>query len=492
MVLKFSFKHCHRSEKDLADSNIQDLRIDAESLLGGRCDTCTALFDVKKVERNEENQPNITPELTTLTLDLKSYVIANYFKLLVKWGTEIELSRTTVVNNTDGDTSLCNFYPLWGEDLSGVDENEKNLCSLSIILDNKAKDYSLVISSSSSLAAERRMRRINDLAVTATLMRDAAAMINWCPQHREALNESNMLREVLNKTKAAVLFHESADRIISADVVALTVEDRKVVFVFLAALVPQQTIWSVPQNCVSDYTIAEWGELRKTFAVKLDVKGSEKRSLKGLSNSQKSTKSLKVWGFEPAMNEALKFILATAPAASFLGPSPTNRKPIVLEPSTSRIFKHALDFRRDGQNSDSSQRGIEFNSTGFINEGALDWEIAQNERKLFQGHFTFLDREAGMLYQAFEKYFKAFIYQSFRIIMRDSESTAADSIQSVAADETNGKSAMDSSFILRLLYSSSALHLSQNIGMECPTFLQGQHRTPGESNTLRDNLKANL
>ena len=433
-----------------------------QPLSRGGCDTtCTAALTAEKFEEGEEKEPNFTPELTTLTLDLVCYVIANYFKLLVKWGTDMEVSRTTSVDNADGDTDLCNFYPLWGENMTGVDESERNLCSLSIILDNKAKNYSLVISSSSTFAAEKRMKRIKDLAETATLMRDAAAMINWCPQHREALNESNMLREVLNRTKSAVLFHESEDRIISADVVALTVEDRKVVFIFLAALNPQQTIWSVPQLCVSDYTIADWGELRRTFAVKLDVKGSEKRTMKGLPNNQKSTKSLKVWGFEPTMNEALKFILATAPAASlppFSSSNPTNRRPIILEPSTSRMFKHALDFRRDGQNFDSSQKDVDYDSTGGISEGTHDWEIAQNERKFFQGHFTFLDREAGMLYQAFEKHFKVYIYQSFRVIMRDSESTAADSTQSVLAVENNGRFMMNSylelSFVMLTVYTS--------------------------------------
>ena len=75
----------------------------------------------------------------------------------------MEVSRTTSVDNADGDTDLCNFYPLWGENMTGVDESERNLCSLSIILDNKAKNYSLVISSSSTFAAEKRMKRIKDL-----------------------------------------------------------------------------------------------------------------------------------------------------------------------------------------------------------------------------------------------------------------------------------------------------------------------------------------
>ena len=122
------------------------------------------------------------------------------------------------------------------------------------------------------------------------------------------------------------------------------------------------------------------------------------------------------------------------------------------------MFKNALDFRRDGQNLDSSQKDVDFDSTGAISEGTPDWEIAQNERKIFQGHFTFLDREAGMLYQAYEKHFKAYIYQSFRIIMRDSESTAADSTQSVATVEINGRFIVNSSselnFVMLTVYTS--------------------------------------
>ena len=86
-----------------------------QPLSRGECDTtCTAALTAEKFEEGEEKEPNFTPELTTLTLDLACYVIANYFKLLVKWGTDMEVSRTTSVDNADGDTDLCNFSPQSG------------------------------------------------------------------------------------------------------------------------------------------------------------------------------------------------------------------------------------------------------------------------------------------------------------------------------------------------------------------------------------------
>lgn len=400
------------------------------------------------------NQPSKIPASTTLVLDLKCYVIANYFKLLIKWGADARSSQATCLDDAERVTELNDTLPLWGEDLWDVDENEREQCNLAVILDNKAKNYSLTITSSSPTAAAKRMERIKSLAAIAIRMRGSAAMINWCPQHREALNESNMLREILNRTKAAVLFHEGEDRVISADVVTLDEEDRNIVFSFLAALVPQQSIWSVPHYCVADYTTTEWGALRRTFAVKLDVKGSDKRAVKGLQGSQKGSKSLKVWGFEPSMNEALKFILTTActtPAptiSSGLSRAPineifNNRELLMMRPSAS---KSVTELPRDGQISDS-ERENDFDRTGSAHEGNIDWGVPVNDKRNFQGHFTFLDREAGMLYQAYEKYFKVFIYQSFRITMKDSESNTADYTQTALFVENNSKNGSNRSSI---------------------------------------------
>ena len=387
----------------------------------------------------------------TLTLDLACYVIANYFKLLVKWGTEAAASTTNVDGSIDGELEADDTLPLWGEDLEGVDENEEKASSLNVLLDNKAKNYRLLINSSSLVIAERRMERIKRLLATTISMRQTVAMINWCPQHREALNESNLLKELLSKTKAAVLFHESEDRVISADVVALTKDHLKTVFLFLAALIPRQAVWSVPQSCIAAYTAPDWVELRRNYAVKLDLKGADKRIVKGASNSQKGIKFLKVWGFEPSMDKALKFIMTTPPSSviqqqnSGVGSSPPNRKRIVTE---SQDGRPSLSGRRDSRDFDAGNRSNDsFNTDNsrYGNDRNEEWNTSTKDRKSFNGHFIFLDREAGMFYQAFEKHFQAFLSQSFRIEMKDSDATMSEMPQTVHAIDNSGKNTISRS-----------------------------------------------
>ena len=392
-----------------------------------------------------ENEKGVCHEKTVLVLDLTCYAIANYFKVLVKWGIEV-YSIPGVPGKCNGEELEENdTLPLWGEYLEGEKVEDEELSNLTVLLDNKAKNYCLHISSYCPTVAAERMKRIERLALLTISMRETVAMIDWCPQHREALNESNMLKDLLNKTKATVLFHESKDKVISADVVALTIGDRKIAFKFLAALIPRQAEWSVPADCVTEYTTADWVELRRNYAVKLDIKGGYKKIVKGLSTSQKGTKSLKVWGFEPSMDLALKYILAATAASSrqclhfSRSAGYESSKNLSTDQMNSRIVKNSPGLFSDRHDSDAGDQDNIYDNGSHINDGNDGWGTSTRDKRSFYGHYIFLDREAGMLYQAFEKEFQAFLFQSFHVNLRDSHSTMSEVIPVGGVYDMSGK-----------------------------------------------------
>ena len=378
---------------------------------------------------------------TVLKLDLECYAIANYFKLLLKWGSEsavfseessyasIHDEKTMESDSSDIDTAL-----LWGEEPEKIGEPSRDLSSVTVVLENKARNYGLIISSYCPLEAAARVERMTKLAAIAVSMRQTIPMRDWCPQHREAINESDALSTVLNTTKSAVLFHESKDRIISADVVGLTEPHQRTVRLFLEALIPRHAEWVVPHDCVSEYTSGNWIDLRRKFAIKLDVKGGEKKSLRGTSSNSKGTKSLKVWGFEPSMDMALRCILGqlvssiSAPqsylvaalAATGIGSGRrvVNTR-IAPEPLGSRIMKASIGAYRD--------KGPDELDVHEDSKSNLETKERDKDKSLIQGHYVFLDREAGMLYQAFEVEFQAYISQAFNVSLKYSQSTVSES-----------------------------------------------------------------
>lgn len=385
-----------------------------------------------------------------LKLDLECYAIANYFKLLLKWGSEnanfseessyasLHDEKTTDSDSSDIDTAL-----LWGEEPERIGEPSRDLSSVTVVLENKARNYGLIISSYCPLEAAARVERMAKLAATAVSMRQTIPMRDWCPQHREAINESEALSNLLNTTKSAVLFHESKDRIISADVVGLTEPHQRTVRLFLEALIPRHAEWVVPHDCVSEYSSSNWIELRRKFAIKLDVKGGEKKIVRGTSSNSKGTKSLKVWGFEPSMDLALRYILgqiagsisASVPqsylvaALTATGIGSGRRvvsTRIAPEPLGSRIMKASIGaYRNKGPDDlDVHEDSRNNNSSDVIGSSARDKD---KDKSMIQGYYVFLDREAGMLYQAFEMEFQAYISQAFKVSVKYSQSTVSES-----------------------------------------------------------------
>lgn len=396
------------------------------------------LEDEKSLVRDRRFGDEKSGIVTVINLDLECYAIANYFKLLLKWGAEAASSLDESADGHKTENGEENTKLLWGEDPELIREKRRELSTVTVVLENKAKLYGLIISSSSKSEASARMARMEKLADTAVRMRQTIPMKAWCPQHREAINESEALRDLLVKTRSAVLFHESKDRVISADVVGLTEHDQKVVRIFLEALIPRQGEWIVPQDCVVEYTAANWVDVRRKFAIKLDVKGGDKRSGRGSSGSQKGTKSLKVWGFEPSMEKALKHILASSTNAesvplSLLGSSVSANislaKMNTIRPSEALVCRkiRAPSESSRGQDEDGHddiQLEIDFNMKTRDSDDSGRGVGAQ--RTPFSGHYVFLDREAGMLYQAFEPEFQAYLLQTFNVIMKSSQSTQSE------------------------------------------------------------------
>ena len=377
---------------------------------------------------------------TNLTLDLECYAIANYFKLLIKWGQEVDISEAAVslMPCDDGRQEIleeCNTMLLWGEDPTRADGVVRMSCSVNVILENKAKNYGLLISSFCSKEAEDRIKRMRNLAAIAVSMRQTIPMRDWCPQHREAINESDALRDILKKTKSAVLFHESKDKVISADVVGLTQEDQITVRLFLEALIPRQAEWNVPQDSISDFTASSWTDVRRIFAIKLDVKGGDKRAIRGISGGPKNSKSLKVWGFEPAMEKALKFILTPTTRKES---HPYIQKSLMGSPAivmSRKVFIEPLPGRANAENDVAGRNKLNLaDNEGKQGDARMKSQstsdiarYAIKDKAQFVGHFVFLDREAGMLYQAFEFEFQTYILQKYNVMMRSSLSTQSES-----------------------------------------------------------------
>jgi hypothetical protein len=396
-----------------------------------------SLKDAKNSPIGPETFDGEARSVTVINLDLECYAIANYFKLLLKWGAEDAISVEELKDGNRTEVAEGSTNLLWGEDPELTGEMRRDLSTVTVVLENKAKLYGLIVSSLSSGEALARIKRMKILADTAVRMRQTIPMKAWCPQHREAINESEALRDLLSRTKSAVLFHESKDRVISADVVGLTDQHMKSVRIFLEALIPRQGEWIVPQDCVSDYTAANWIDVRRKFAIKLDVKSGDKRIGRGLSGSQKGTKSLKVWGFEPSMEKALRHILSTnveAAPSSLLGSSTavdvsltktsSGRSPDV--PVSRSVKLSSISSRdQDEDNHDDVQFDIESNIK--FRNSVDSARCAGNQRMPFNGHYVFLDREAGMLYQAFEPEFQAFLFQSYNVTVKSSHSTNAES-----------------------------------------------------------------
>jgi hypothetical protein len=393
-----------------------------------------SLKDAKNSSIGPETFDGEARSVTVINLDLECYAIANYFKLLLKWGAEDAISVEESKDENRAEVAEESTNLLWGEDPELTGERRRDLSTVTVVLENKAKLYGLIVSSLSSREAIARIKRMKTLADTAVRMRQTIPMKSWCPQHREAINESEALRNLLSRTKSAVLFHESKDRVISADVVGLTDQHMKTVRIFLEALIPRQGEWIVPQDCVSDYTAANWIDVRRKFAIKLDVKSGDKRIGRGPSGSQKGTKSLKVWGFEPSMEKALRHILSTnveAAPSSLLGPmgvsltkTSSGRSP---EAPVSRSVKLSSISSRDQDEDDHDDVQFDIESNIKIWNSDDSARCAGNQRMPFNSHYVFLDREAGMLYQAFEPEFQAFLFQSYNVTVKSSHSTNAES-----------------------------------------------------------------
>lgn len=411
--------------------------------------------------------------VTKLALNLECYAIANYFKLLVKWGQEAEslqavLTRPPSQDEKEESADEGNTALLWGEELDTVSTRGGEPCSINVILENKAKNYGLEIISFYSEEAEARLERMKYLASIAVSMRQTIPMRNWCPQHREAINESDALRDILNRTKSAVLFHESKDKVISADVVGLTKEDQTTVRLFLEALIPRQAEWNVPQDSISDFTASSWTDVRRIFAIKLDVKGGDKRAIRGINGGQKNFKSLKVWGFEPAMEKALKFILTPATRKeanpyiqkSLMGsPVIVMSRKVIIEPLPGRANAENDVAGRNKLNLGDNE-GKQGDARMKSHSSSDIARYAVKDKAQLVGHFVFLDREAGMLYQAFEFEFQAYILQKYNVMMRCSLSTQPES-GATENNESSGDERVARSYNLHNSAGPDASSLSQ-------------------------------
>ena len=114
------------------------------------------------------------------------------------------------------------------------------------------------------------------------------------------------------QTKSTVLFHNSKEKVISADILSLTTKQQSAMLVFLSNLIPCNTEWYVPYQYISNYSINDWNIIQNKYAIKVNAKWKDMAQKGDLdwNFQQNSKKSLKIWGFEPNIEKALNHILS--------------------------------------------------------------------------------------------------------------------------------------------------------------------------------------
>lgn len=131
------------------------------------------------------------------------------------------------------------------------------------------------------------------------------------PQHREAINQSDELRGREDRTRSTVLFHNSKEKVISADVLSVSAHQQDAIMQFLSDLVPAQADWLVSFQYIADYTIAKWTDIQTKFTIKVNAKWKEmpQRGDPDWNAQLHSKRILRVWGFDSYIDKALTHIL---------------------------------------------------------------------------------------------------------------------------------------------------------------------------------------
>jgi hypothetical protein len=360
------------------------------------------LLPATEQETKQREDPIEHTYKTTVVLDLSSYVIANYFKSLIKWGLDAAESNEEASNETK--TLL-----LWGEQLEKADEADEGYSSVTLSTDNKNKKYCLLVDGISPTVITARVKRIERLIKIANRLKHTISLTDWCFHHREAISESDALLSMQKETKSSVLFHNSKERVVYADVVALTGQQQQSMVKYLEKQIPRQGEWSVLYDRISAYDDSDWAAIKHKFAVKLDMRAV------GGSPRGKNANSLKAWGFSD-LDKAVENIFSSNAIMSGSAKGITSK-----DTETGRGLQ--------GGNSRQNKREAEDEETC----GTLS-----KERREFHGHYFFQDREAGLFYLTFETQFQSYLFQKFNVCMTDSKHTVAD-ISTAGESNSSGR-----------------------------------------------------
>ena len=137
------------------------------------------------------------------------------------------------------------------------------------------------------------------------------SILAWLPQHREAINQSEILTYVEKLTESTVLFHNSREKIISADIISISTELRAKMMSFLDNLQPCHMEWMIPYQYISNNLVTDWNDIQCKYAIKINAKWKEmpQKNDNDWTAHQNVKKCLKIWGFEPYISKALLHIL---------------------------------------------------------------------------------------------------------------------------------------------------------------------------------------
>lgn len=288
------------------------------------------------------------------------------------------------------------------------------------------------------------------------------------PQHREAINQSDELRGREDHTRSTVLFHNSKEKVISADVLSVSASQQDAIMHFLAGLIPAQADWLVSFQHISEFSITKWTEIQTRFTIKVNAKWKEmpQRGDPDWTAQLSSKRILRVWGFETYIDKALIYILQRSSEATDFSSSssvgsgwdkyPDECDSPVLHRTkrveSSRRYQVLRNSFRIISNVISSSSplllllliyySLSSLFTSFLHSSsstplrhytctqdcADEYDDEEDEedgdhivrhsrdprdRKVHRGQFAFQDRESGMFFQAFEPDFKAFLWQNF-------------------------------------------------------------------------------
>eukprot|EP01034_Spumella_vulgaris_P022025 gene22025-28119_t len=305
-------------------------------------------------------------------VQLQCESLAYYFHKLLEWR-QPDFSRFTT-------------SPLFGEPLleGGLLQNDLLSTTVSVECNAANKRLFLIVRGNTAHYVSRRSDVLEKMVEDTLRNRKIHELPGWQSQHRLAILDSNMIMQQQEISRACVLFHYSGATT-RAEIVSLQPHQHSGLLRFLQSLKPREAVWEVSEQDMSRYSEVAWESLRVQHAVYcqwIKVPSTTPYIAGGFL--------LKVWGFAPGLDEAVRNIQALAGirtqhsdfARSYAVVSP----PLPSPPPV--ISRQQLT-------------------------------VVSPVRGAYSATYAFRDREAGIFFYAFERQFRSYMEYTFAVALDD-------------------------------------------------------------------------